>query len=466
MGYKVLLVDADPQGDLSSYLGYEGTENGATISDLMESVIKDEKPPEVVIHNEEKVDFIPSDIGLSDMEVSLVNVMAHEKIMEQALEPFKDKYDYCLIDCMPSLGILTVASLVAADRVLIPVQAQHFALEGVVSLIKSINQITRRIKPELEIDGIVLTMVDRRTNLSKDVCAALRSSYGHALKIYRTEIPVSTRTAESASSAHSVLRYDASGPASIAYKTLAKEVVENERVWGVMQSLHNAMIGIGYALIVLFFAISLFKNTANFHELKRPEAAVHYLIRFVAAKTLVGYGMDIMLNIFSICNGIVSDMAAGMGGISQAMVTLPGEVQAAIENVGFLASIPLWLVTILGSLFITVLSFVMILTVYGRFFRLYMYTALAPLPLASFAGESTQSVGISFIKSYVGVCLEGAVIVLACVIYAAFVSTPTVSGGEATTMVWSYLTEIIFNMLVLVGLIKGSDRIIHEMMGL
>lgn len=155
-----------------------------------------------------------------------------------------------------------------------------------------------------------------------------------------------------------------------------------------------------------------------------------------------------------------------MGGISQAMVTLPGEAQAAIENVGFLASIPLWLVTILGSLFITVLSFVMILTVYGRFFRLYMYTALAPLPLASFAGESTQSVGISFIKSYVGVCLEGAVIVLACVIYAAFVSTPTVSGGEATTMVWSYLTEIIFNMLVLVGLIKGSDRIIHEMMGL
>ena len=239
--------------------------------------------------------------------------------------------------------------------------------------------------------------------------------------------------------------------------TTSPQSFKGGAVWGVMQSLHNAMIGIGYALIVLFFAISLFKNTANFHELKRPEAAVHYLIRFVAAKALVGYGMDIMLNIFSICNGVVSDMAAGMGGISQAMVTLPGEVQSAIENVGFLASIPLWLVTILGSLFITVLSFVMILTVYGRFFRLYMYTALAPLPLASFAGESTQSVGI---------CLEGAVIVLACVSYAAFVSTPTVSGGEATTMVWSYLTEIIFNMLVLVGLIKGSDRIIHEMMGL
>ena len=223
-------MDADPQGDLSSYLGYEGTENGATISDLMESVIKDEKPPEVVIHHEEKVDFIPSDIGLSDMEVSLVNVMAHEKIMEQALEPFKDKYDYCLIDCMPSLGIITVASLVAADRVLIPVQAQHFALKGLVSLFKSVNQVKRRINPRLDIDGIVLTMVDKRTNLSKDVCAALRSAYGHALKIYRAEIPVSTRTAESAASTHSVLTYDANGPASMAYKALAKEVTENERV--------------------------------------------------------------------------------------------------------------------------------------------------------------------------------------------------------------------------------------------
>lgn len=182
------------------------------------------------IHHEEKVDFIPSDIGLSDMEVSLVNVMAHEKIMEQALEPFKDKYDYCLIDCMPSLGIITVASLVAADRVLIPVQAQHFALKGLVSLFKSVNQVKRRINSRLDIDGIVLTMVDKRTNLSKDVCAALRSAYGHALKIYRAEIPVSTRTAESAASTHSVLTYDANGPASMAYKALAKEVTENERV--------------------------------------------------------------------------------------------------------------------------------------------------------------------------------------------------------------------------------------------
>ena len=122
--------------------------------------------------------------------------------------------------------------------------------------------------------------------------------------------------------------------------TTSPQTFKGGAVWGVMQSLHNAMIGIGYALIVLFFAISLFKNTANFHELKRPEAAVHYLIRFVAAKTLVGYGMDIMLNIFSVCNGIVSDMAAGMGGISQAMVALPGEVQSAIEKCRLLSQQP------------------------------------------------------------------------------------------------------------------------------
>lgn len=236
-------------------------------------------------------------------------------------------------------------------------------------------------------------------------------------------------------------------------------------VWAVMQNIHGTLLAVGYSLLILFFAIGLFKNTANFHELKRPEAAVHYLIRFVAAKTLVTYGMDIMLSIFEICNGVVSQVAASMGGISQAMVTLPTEIETAIINVGFLASIPLWLVTILGSLFITVLSFVMILTVYGRFFRLYMYTALAPIPLSSFGAENTQATGIAFIKSYIGVCMEGAVIVLACIIYSGFVSSPSIATGEATTVVWSYLGETIFNMLVLVGLIKGSDRIIHEMMG-
>lgn len=248
--------------------------------------------------------------------------------------------------------------------------------------------------------------------------------------------------------------------------SMSPQAFKGGSIWAVMRSIHSGMLAIGYGLLILFFAIGLFKNTANFHELKRPEAAIGYLIRFVAAKTLVGYSMDIMLKVFEVCNGVVSQVAGSMGGISQAMVTLPAQIQTEIANVGFLASIPLWLVTILGSLFITVLSFVLILTVYGRFFRLYMYTALAPVPLATFAGDSTQSVGISFIKTYIGVCMEGAVIVLACIIYAGFVTTPSVQAGAATNIVWSYLAEVIFNMLVLVGLVKGSDRVIHEMMGL
>lgn len=248
--------------------------------------------------------------------------------------------------------------------------------------------------------------------------------------------------------------------------SMSPQAFKGGAIWAIMQGIHSAMMAIGYGLLILFFAIGLCKNTANFHDLKRPEAAIGYFIRFVAAKTLVGYSMTIMLKVFEVCNGIVSQAAGSLGGINQAMVTLPAQIATAINSVGFLASIPLWLVTILGSLFITVLSFVMILTVYGRFFRLYMYTALAPIPLSTFAGDSTQSVGISFIKTYIGVCLEGAVIVLACIIYSGFVSTPSVSTGTATNIVWSYLAETIFNMLVLVGLIKGSDRVIHEMMGL
>ena len=232
-GKKVLLVDCDPQASLTVSLGYsQPDELEITLTDLLKKVLLDEsfQPTDGILPHAEGVDLLPANIALSGMEVSLVNAMSLETILKQYLEPVRKSYDYILIDCMPSLGIITVASLVAADRVLIPVQAQHFALKGLVSLFKSVNQVKRRINPRLDIDGIVLTMVDKRTNLSKDVCAALRSAYGHALKIYRAEIPVSTRTAESAASTHSVLTYDANGPASLAYKALAKEVTENERV--------------------------------------------------------------------------------------------------------------------------------------------------------------------------------------------------------------------------------------------
>ena len=241
-------------------------------------------------------------------------------------------------------------------------------------------------------------------------------------------------------------------------------------LWELAQNINGALQAIGYGLLILFFAISIFKSTANFRDLRRPEQVLRYFIRFVAAKTAVTYGMELMTTLFTICAGVISTAAGSLGNLTGAAVTLPEEIKTAIGEVGFLASIPLWLVTILGSVFITVLSFVMILTVYSRFFRLYMYTALAPIPLSTFAGESTASTGKAFIKSYLGVCLEGAVIVLACMIFSAFTSSgsPGIVNPDvsAVTLVWSYLAETIFNMLVLVGLVKGADRIIKEMMAL
>ena len=241
-------------------------------------------------------------------------------------------------------------------------------------------------------------------------------------------------------------------------------------MWDLAVDINGALQAIGYALLILFFAMSIFKNSMNFHDLKRPEQALRYFIRFVAAKTAITYGMDIMILLFDICAGIVSTIADSMGSVASLAVSLPSEIETAVTEVGFLASIPLWLVTMLGSVFITVLSFVMILTVYGRFFRLYMYTALAPVPLSTFAGEGTSTTGVAFLKSYIGVCLEGAIIMLACIIFSAFSSSGSTtlddSTASAVTQVWSYLAETIFNMLVLVGLVKGADRIVKEMLSL
>lgn len=240
-------------------------------------------------------------------------------------------------------------------------------------------------------------------------------------------------------------------------------------VWSAIVTISDGLKGIGYGLLILFFAMSLFQNAASFKEMQRPEFALRHLLRFAAAKVAVGYSMEIMTTIFSICGGIVQQVMSNIGGMASASVTVPQEIVNAIERVGFLQSIPLWLVTILGSLFITVLSFILIMTVYGRFFRLYFYTALAPLPLASFAGEGTSFAGKAFLKSYIGVCMEGVVIVLACLIFSAFMSaenpTPD-TAAPAVTMAWEYVGETIFNMLVLVGLVKGAERIVKEMFGL
>ena len=239
-------------------------------------------------------------------------------------------------------------------------------------------------------------------------------------------------------------------------------------IWEVIVDINGAVQAIGYALLVLFFVIGMVKTCSSFVDVKKPEHALKLFIRFVLAKGLVTYGMELMLALFDIVQGVISTImnSAGLGANSD--TTLPDEMVTAIEECGFFESIPLWAVTLIGSLFITVLSFILILTVYGRFFKIYMFTALAPIPFSTFAGEPTQNVGRSFIKSYCGVLLEGAVIILACIIFSLYASSPPQvdTGSSAVTMVWKYVGELVFNMLVLVGTVKISDRIIHEMMGM
>lgn len=251
--------------------------------------------------------------------------------------------------------------------------------------------------------------------------------------------------------------------------TMTPQSFRGGAIWTTIVTINEGLKGIGYGLLVLFFAMGVFQSVSSFRELQRPEFALRYFIRFALAKLAVSSGLELMTAIFAICGGIVQTTMGSIGGMAGASVTIPQQMVETIEDVGFLASIPLWLVTLLGSLFITVLSFILIMTVYGRFFRLYFYTALAPIPLASFAGEHTDFTGKAFLKSYVGVCMEGVIVVLACMIFSAFVSagTPTLDTSlPAVTMCWQYVAETIFNMLVLVGLIKGAERIVKEMFGL
>ena len=239
-------------------------------------------------------------------------------------------------------------------------------------------------------------------------------------------------------------------------------------IWSVIVNIHGALQAIGYALLVLFFVIGVMKTCGSIAEVKKPEHALKLFIRFAIAKGVVTYGMSLMLALLNIIQGVISSImnAAGFG--APTATVLPTEVILAVESCGFFESIPLWAVTLIGGLFIWVLSFVMILSVYGRFFKIYMYTAIAPVPLSTFAGEPTQSVGKSFLKSYVGVCLEGAIIVLACIIFSVFASAPPVvdATAAAASMVWKYIGEIIFNMLILVGSVKMADRVVREMLSL
>ena len=250
--------------------------------------------------------------------------------------------------------------------------------------------------------------------------------------------------------------------------TQSPEQFKGGTIWNVIVNIHGALQAIGLALLVLFFVVGVMKTCGSFAEVKKPEHALKLFIRFAIAKIVVTYGLNLMLSIFKIVQGAISTImtAAGLGGATQ--TTLPQGIINAIESCGFFESIPLWAVTLIGGLFITVLSFIMIMTVYGRFFKLYLYTAIAPIPLSTFAGEPVQNVGKSFLKSYCSVCLEGAIIVLACIIFSLFASSPPVvdTNAAAVTQVWKYIGELIFNMLVLVGTIKLADRVVREMMGL
>ena len=239
-------------------------------------------------------------------------------------------------------------------------------------------------------------------------------------------------------------------------------------IWNVMVTINGAVKAIGLALLVLFFVVGVVRTCGSFTDVKKPEHALKLFVRFAIAKGVITYGMELMLALFNIVQGIISTIMTSSGFGTPNQTTLPSEMVITIEDCGFFESIPLWAVTLIGGLFITVLSFILIMTVYGRFFKLYMYTALAPIPLSTFAGEPTQNVGKSFIKSYCAVLLEGAVIVLACIIFSLFASSPPVVNPDAAavTQVWSYIGELVFNMIVLVGAVKMSDRIIREMMGL
>lgn len=250
--------------------------------------------------------------------------------------------------------------------------------------------------------------------------------------------------------------------------TESPEDFRGGRIWEIIQDIHGALMAIGLALLVLFFVVGVVKTCGSFTEVKKPEHAVKLFVRFAIAKGVVTYGLELMMALFEIVQGIIATImkASGLGNNNE--LILPDEMVEAIEDCGFFESIPLWAVTLICSLVITILSFIIILSVYARFFKLYIYTAIAPVPLSTFAGEPTQQIGKSFLKSYAAVCLEGAIILLACIIFSVFAESPPVVNQDAApaAMVWSYVGELIFNMLVLVGAVKLADRIVREMMGL
>ena len=230
-GKKVLLIDFDAQGSLTESLGYEPDNIEITVSTMLEKTMNEKNisPTEGILHHDEGVDLMPANIELSGMEVTLVNTMSRELILKDYLQNVRKNYDYILIDCTPSLGMLTVNALTAADSVLIPVQAQYLPIKGLEQLIKTIGRVRKHLNPVLEIEGILLTMTDNRTNLSKETSKLLRENYGRQIKIFQSEIPHSVRASETSIVGQSIYTYDKNGKAALAYRKLTEEVLENEK---------------------------------------------------------------------------------------------------------------------------------------------------------------------------------------------------------------------------------------------
>ena len=231
-GKKVLLADCDPQASLTVSLGYsQPDELEVTLTDLLKKVLLDEpfQPMDGILPHAEGVDLLPANIALSGMEVSLVNAMSRETILKQYLEPIRKSYDYILIDCMPSLGMLTINALAAADSVLIPVQAQYLPAKGMEQLLQTIAKVHRQINPRLKIDGILMTMVDARTTNAREITALIRDTYGGRIKVFDTEIPRSVRAAEITTQGTSIYAHDPGGKVAQAYHALTKEVLQLER---------------------------------------------------------------------------------------------------------------------------------------------------------------------------------------------------------------------------------------------
>lgn len=229
-GKKVLLVDTDPQASLTVALGYPRPDDlSFTLSDAMEKIMTEQPiaPGEGLLHHPEGVDLMPANIMLSGLEVSLVNAMNREKILKQYLDTVRREYDFILLDCMPSLGMLTVNALAAADRVLIPVQAQYLSAKGLEQLLQTINKVRRQINPKLKIEGILLTMVDSRTNYAKEISALIREAYGSNIKVFSTDIPRSVRAAEISAEGRSIFKHDPKGKVAEAYRVLTKEVLSD-----------------------------------------------------------------------------------------------------------------------------------------------------------------------------------------------------------------------------------------------